>query len=551
MPATILSFRMPVFRCLAGLCMLIALVLPPAWSASASLPSSPDSYLSQAARVRQSNDRPWVPVAGQLGNLRHLQITARDCVVRVVSGSENRVFPGTRNVIVVERSRVLDADPGEQPAPRDVVLATDRAQACPGLGSCGVSITSVTSAPPAGTNGAVCFTVQIATAPDLLLGGDGLSVLVDRVRQPALRISINPSSALRLWLEQVDLGLLSIRANAAVRVGGSGQVDFLQASSSNGGSVMMLHEFHARHVGISTTTTGTRWSIRIGDDTQAGYYQPARAPGAIAAKYGIEIDGPVERLDVPVGSVVPRPLSEATRIATRALRDEVLSQAGPTRDLPASDPTLPFASAAAAVLSSSPPERVAQVVARYLPASIRITKVTLWKRGGRLEGVAPDAASAGDIVNLLTKSGEFTYVSGGGGTPRDGGYVFSTQLHFSCDAPGYPSVCPAGDPARPGTYSEAQVRDTLGAVLGPSVKVRDVRLTGDTIQMKADVASEAEARAALQRIRQQAGLFRLSISGFGHSHSGPSTEIDATLKLICAVPPKPNGICTIRAQSKP
>ena len=135
------------------------------------LPSSAESYLSQAARVRQSNDRPWAPDAGQLGNLRHLQITASECVVRVVSGSENRVFPGTREVIVVERSRVLDADPNEQPAPRDVVLAPDRKQACPGMGSCGVSVTSATAAPHASASDNGCFTVQIATAHDLLIGG--------------------------------------------------------------------------------------------------------------------------------------------------------------------------------------------------------------------------------------------------------------------------------------------------------------------------------------------------------------------------------------------
>jgi len=50
------------------------------------LSSSPQSYLEQAQQVRQSLDRPWAPVEGRLGNLRHVQITAQDCVVRVVSG---------------------------------------------------------------------------------------------------------------------------------------------------------------------------------------------------------------------------------------------------------------------------------------------------------------------------------------------------------------------------------------------------------------------------------------------------------------------------------
>lgn len=111
----------------------------PALAAAASLPASPEAYLQQAKLVRQAVDRPWNPEAGQLGNLRHLQIRAPDCVVRIVSGSENRVFPGTRDVVVVERSRVLDdPDPNERWTPRNVVLAADHAQACPGPGDCGI-----------------------------------------------------------------------------------------------------------------------------------------------------------------------------------------------------------------------------------------------------------------------------------------------------------------------------------------------------------------------------------------------------------------------------
>ncbi len=504
--------------------------------------------MSQAARVRQSNDRPWVPDAGQLGNLRHLQITASDCVVRVVSGSENRVFPGTREVIVVERSRVLDADPNEQPAPRDVVLAPDRAQACPGMGSCGVSVTAAAAAPHAGAADKVCFTVQIATAHELLIGGNRLSVLVDQVRQPALRIAINPSANLRLWLEQVDIGLLSISANAAVTVGGSGEVDFLQGSSSSSGSDMMLHEFRARHIGVTSTTTGTKWSIRIGADTEAGYYQPARAAGPIAANYGIEIDGPIDRLDVPSNRVDPHPLSKATRIAARALRSEVFALAGPTPVLPVSESSLPLASAAAAALPIDSRERVAQVIARYLPASVRINNIALWKKGGRLEGIAPDAATARDITRLLTASGEFTYVSGGNGIPTGHEFAFSTQLHFSCDAPGLTSECPAGDPGQPSAYSEAQIRGELDALLGKAVVLRGVHLHGDMIDMNAVAINQADARAALERIGQEKGFFRLSTSGIGPPRNGSVTEINATLRLTCAVPPKPDGICTPRTR---
>jgi hypothetical protein len=428
---------------------LMSMLAMPLFGESTSLPSSPESYLTRAARIRQAIDRPWVPDAGQLGNLRHVQITAPDCIVRVVSGSENRVFPGTRDVIVVEGSRVLDAEPNEQPTPRDVVLATDRAHACPGIGSCGVSITSVTKASGSVGTGTECFTVQLATAHDLLLGSDGLSLLVDRVRQPTLRIHINPSSRLRLWLEQVDIGLLSIDANAPVRVGGNGKVDFLRAGSSSGGSAMYLHDFHARHVGVSATTTGTRWSVRIDADTEAGYYQPARAPGAIAKNYGIEILGPVNRLSVPVGHVDPHPLTESTRIASRELREDVLGRAGSVPDLPASDAALPSVAISSTAFPEEPRERVARVVARYLPASVRLTDVALWKQGGRLEGVAPVATPPIDVNRLLMDSGEFTYVRAGVSKPRDGGQAFSAQLSFACDVPGEQSICPAADPATP------------------------------------------------------------------------------------------------------
>jgi len=217
---------------------LTVLSLAPCFCVGATLPTSPESYVSQATRVRQAADRPWLPDAGRLGNLRHLKVTAPDCTVRIVSGSENRVFPGTRAVIAVEESRKLDSDPNELPAPRDVVLATDRAKACPGSGSCGVSITPVTRAPIVGGAGSACFTVQLATAHDLLIGGDGLTLLVDHVRQPVLRLTVNPSFPIRVWFEQVDLGLLSIDVNAAVRIGGNGRVDFLGGSSSNGASAM-------------------------------------------------------------------------------------------------------------------------------------------------------------------------------------------------------------------------------------------------------------------------------------------------------------------------
>lgn len=520
---------------------LMSLISLQASAQSPTLPTLPDTYYAEAARVRRANDRPWAPEAGQLGNLRHVQIRAPGCVVRIVSGTENRVFPGTRGVFVGEQSRVLDTDPNEKPTPRDVVLGPGMRQVCTGEGVCGMEVTEVTRAPALPEATPVCFTLQIATAHDFLVGGDGLTLLVDRVRQPAMRLFVNPSANLRLWFEQVNLGLLSIGANAPVLVGGTGKVDYLQGDSANRASVMYLHEFDAKHIGISTTTTGTQWSIRIGPTTKAGYYQPARAPGALAANYGIEIDGPLDRLEVPASRVDPRPIRAETRDAARALRQLVVSAAGRAPVLPASDPSLPTATAAVAALPRDARQRVSDVVMRYLPQSVRITEVALWKQGGRLEGIAPDAETAAAVKSLLMKSGEFVHVSGGKGKPRDGAFAFSMQMHFSCEAPGEPSVCPAGDPAGPGTYTEAQVRGVLRSLLGPIFLLREVRLDGTTIRMQVDVPNETEARAAITRIAEGTQMFRISTSTFGPGDR-PSV-LDATLKLTCAVPPSGDGIC--------
>lgn len=200
----------------------------------------------------------------------------------------------------------------------------------------------------------------------------------------------------------MQLGLLSISANAAVRVGGSGSVDFLTASSSNQSSAMYFHQIRAQQIGISTTTTGTRWSIRIDPTTKrAGYYQPARAPEKLAKLYGIEIDGPLERLEVPASSVFPTALSEATRSAANILRKNVLDRAGPAPALGASDPDLRSATELAAALPRDEPQRVADVVRRYLPASIEITEVALWNQGARIGSTAPDADTAAQVVQLL------------------------------------------------------------------------------------------------------------------------------------------------------
>jgi hypothetical protein len=304
----------------ASVALLVAWL--PSLAIASTLPAAVENYLDQAAAIRRAADRPWDMEAGRLGNLRHVHVRAPNCVVRIVSGSENRVFPGSRRVTVVEQSRVLDPKPAEVPTPRDVVLASDPAQACLGVGACGIARAEVIRSPTFSATH-VCFTLQLASAHDMLLTGDNMDVLFERVKQPALRLSVNPGNRTRLWLHDVDIGALSIKANARVEVGGTGRADFLTLDSSQRASAMFMHLFNARRIGVSATTTGTRWSILIGPDTSAGYYQPARAPGNIAAEYGIEIDGALDRLEMPAGRVTKTPLQAETRRATRALRDDM------------------------------------------------------------------------------------------------------------------------------------------------------------------------------------------------------------------------------------
>lgn len=62
-------------------------------------------------------------------------------------------------------------------------------------------------------------------------------------------------------------------SNASVVAGGTGQVQWLQLASSQRSTALLFHDMDARHVGVSATTTQARFSIRIGANTEAGYYQ--------------------------------------------------------------------------------------------------------------------------------------------------------------------------------------------------------------------------------------------------------------------------------------
>ena len=153
------------------------------------------------------------------------------------------------------------------------------------------------------------------------------------------------------------------------------------------------------------------------------------------------------------------------------------------------------------------------------------------------------------VPALLTRSGEFIHVHGGVGIPTKDGYAFSTQLTFSCDKPGDLSTCPLEVPAGAGHYSTVQVRSTLAGLIEPGATLLDATLDGTAITLHAQAASEADARAALERVRQHDGLFWLSRSGLGPPPSaGSPYPFEAYLTLTCAVPPKADGICKARTE---
>ncbi|MCE3003401.1 MAG: hypothetical protein LW860_11990 [Xanthomonadaceae bacterium] len=525
---------------------LLGFASPPAMP-STPLPTNPDAYLDQANRVRQSVDRPWAPASGRLGNLRRLNLVAKDCAVRIVSGGENRVFPGASNVVVVEESRILDRAPHEQPAPRDVTLAAAGTAACPGVGQCGVSVTEVVAAPRVGAD-TLCYTVQLATAHDINVSGDGVDLLVDAVRQPALRISIGGNVGQRVWFEDVELGLLSIRINAPVRIGGTGSVDRLNADSSNGASVVYLHGFRAQRTGVSATTSRTQWSVRTGSGTWAGYYQPAAAPGDLADLYPIEVDGPLALLDVPAGRVSPRLIAQATRDASVALRAALLGRSGPRAALPGDDtPGLPSAAAAARALPPSGPQRVADVVARDLPLGVRIGAVALWKQGGRIEGTAPDLATADRVRAVLEASREFGHAQVSFAR-RAGTVPFTVMAHFHCEAPGQPSACLAADPASPDRCTTAQLRDLVARALGPSFVFRRFEVDGRTIRFEGTAGNAAEFDAGYASFGRDNGMLRASMRTTGSDGQG-GTTIRAVLNLQCAAPPRDDGICALPVAS--
>lgn len=493
---------------------------------AAPLDVTPDTLIARANLLRDARDRPWDPATGRLGNLRHVRIVADDCTVRVVSGGENRLILGRGSFGVTEDTHGTSRQEGPRPLVRDVAITTGPSASIPRVGP---------------DNGAVCFTLQLATAHELTVGGNRLTLLFDRVELPALRMFLNPSADLRVWFNDVRLGLLSVKSNASATGGGTGQVEWLQLDSSQGSTALLFHDMNARHIGVSATTTGARFSIRIGKDTDAGYYQPARAAGALARLYPIWIDGPVAALKIPAGNVDAMPITSLQRDQTRALREDVMGRAGPMPVLPvlpalqASDRALPPSTQSLDAEPVSPRQRVSDVLQPRLPPGVTLGKVDLWKNGGALEGRAPDDATVRQFVNELNRSGEVRNAQVAVVRKDADRVAYRVLVTFMCAAPGERSVCL---PATGGAYTGQQVEDALRPVLGNDVTLSRLTLREGSMVELEGLGSDADARAALDRIRKQVPWLEASISGYGKG------TFSARLRMVCTVPQRAAGICS-------
>lgn len=500
----------------APLLVLLAAVAP---APAVALDVTPDTLLEQANRQRNARELPWDPTTGRLGNLRHVNIVAPDCTVRVIPGAENRVYAGRGSVRVADSPRVPDRQPGAGPVARNLTITATSAgtdSAIPRIGD---------------ANGPVCFTLQVATAHEFIVGGDRLAVLFDRVELPVLTLYLNPSYGLKVWFRDVRVGSLGVDSNAFAAAGGTGEVEWLSLRSSQGSTALLFHETSARHVGVMTTTVDPRFSIRIGPETEASYYQPARAVGDMIRHYPIWIEGPVAALKIPVGRVNAMPITEAIRDEARKLREEVLGRVGSMPPLPAGRSTPPPAGRAMAE-SVSTRQRVADALQPFLPAGVRLGKVDLWKNGGALEGVAPDDAAVHRFVKELERSGEVRGAQVAVIRREADRVSYRILVSFMCESPGERGACLPGT----GAYTSRQVEDALKPVLGADIVLTMLELeeSGSIVHLEGR-AREADAMAALDRIKAQAPWLQLSSSRVGNG------GFKAWLRMVCTVPPRTEG----------
>ena len=103
-------------------------------------------------------------------------------------------------------------------------------------------------------------------------------------------------------------------------------------------------------------------------------------------------------------------------------------------------------------------------------------------------------------------------------------------------------------PATGSAYTQQQVEDALRPVLGNGVTLTKLVLRdgkrGQLVELEGS-GSEAEVRAALERVRQQVTWLTASSDGIGQG------TFSARLRMVCAAPPRPApGICAAPGQPR-
>ena len=82
------------------------------------------------------------------------------------------------------------------------------------------------------------------------------------------------------------------------------------------------------------------------------------------------------------------------------------------------------------------------------------------------------------------------------------------------------------------------MEDALRPVLGNDVTLSRLTLREGSMVELEGLGSDADARAALDRIRKQVPWLEASISGYGKG------TFSARLRMVCTVPQRAAGICS-------
>ena len=454
---------------------------------------------------RLAQKRVWDPASGRLGNVKVVNIEANGCAVRIISGSENKII-GPMDSLTIQ------SDGKENPELASTLNVTLKMKPSPGQNR-------------------PCAVLQISTADYILIRGDGASILFDRVRVPALRVSLNPSSHLQVWFDQPHVGHLTVNSNAFAIAGGNGKAEFLSLASSQSSSKLFFHSMDADHVGVSTTVSGAKFSIRIRTGTDASYYQPARAAGDIALQYPIWIDGNVKELKVPAGRVTPLQVSKEIETETDKLRQEIINRVGLQPEIAAN---IAAQQTPSAILKLSPRQQVADAFAAYLPSGVSLNDIQMYNNGGALEGQAQTKKAVTDFVAALGQSPDVIYAQIAYTRPQAPGFFFRVLFDLLCASPEKTLVCKSKN----NSYDLSLIRSRLLELLGNDVQMTDLKIKGDRLSLVGS-AREAQAKSALERIGRDAAWLQISTTGIGKD--GFSAVMN--LKCLSPEPRKLRGLC--------